>query len=204
MARHAPFRLVTLAALLPPLGLACNREPTPPAVEAPAPAREPDPRVVQAVAELTEAIARDPEKANDRGELPHHRRARAYANAGDHDRAIADFTEAIRLYPKVKPPYVEARLPEAYFGRAEEYRAMRDFDRAIADFTAVIDRTPTSGTDLGQVLAFGGFRADAHYRRGICHDEKGEHDQAMADYKEAVRLAPSLKDNEDLKKRMGK
>jgi hypothetical protein len=46
--------------------------------------------------------------------------------------------------------------------------------------------------------------ADAHYKRGVCYDEQGEHGKAVADYKEAVRLAPELSGNEDLKKRMSK
>jgi lipoprotein NlpI len=53
-------------------------------------------------------------------------------------------------------------------------------------------------------MIFGGFAADAHYKRGICYDETGDHAKAMADYKEAVRIKPDLTKNEDLKKRMGK
>ena len=49
-----------------------------------------------------------------------------------------------------------------------------------------------------------GFAAVAHYKRGVCYDETGDHDKALADYKEAVRLGPELANNEDLKKRMGK
>jgi Tfp pilus assembly protein PilF len=44
---------------------------------------------------------------------------------GDHDRAIADFSEAIRLDPK----HVNARL-----SRATSYRAKGDLARSLADY----------------------------------------------------------------------
>ncbi len=47
------------------------------------------------------------------------------ANKGDYDRAIADFTEAIRLDPK---------LGSAFSNRGLAYEKKGGFDRAIADF----------------------------------------------------------------------
>jgi hypothetical protein len=61
-----------------------------------------------------------------------------------------------------------------------------------------------SGKDIAEVMAFGGFRANAHYKRSVCYEEKGEHSKAVVDFKEAVRLGPDLANNEDLKKRMNK
>ena len=128
MSRYHPARCLASAALASvvlPLVLSCSRGPTSTAGEKGEPDQSapdsPDARHQKAIAEQTEAIRLDPEKANDRGELPHHLRARAYAEAGNLDRAIADFTEAIRLYPLVKPPYLAARLAEAYYGRGESY-----------------------------------------------------------------------------------
>src|SRR5262245_9696289 len=51
-------------------------------------------------------------------------RARAYNRKGDYDRAIADWTEAIRLDPK---------YAIAYNGRAVAYNRKGDYNRAIAD-----------------------------------------------------------------------
>ena len=51
-------------------------------------------------------------------------RGRAYEKKGDHDRAIADYSEAIRLDPK------DAR---AVTSRGVAYDAKGDHDRAIAD-----------------------------------------------------------------------
>jgi tetratricopeptide (TPR) repeat protein len=163
-----------------------------------------DMRLDKAIAEYTEAIRLHPEQGNDRGELPHVQRGRAYAEKGELDKAIADFTEAIRLYPIAKPPYLDARLAEAYSARGESYLKKREYDPAIADFTQIIDSNKLIGHDKVEVLAFAGFRATAHYKRGVCYDEKGDHSKAVADFNEAVRLGPDLDKNEDLKRRMNK
>jgi len=52
-------------------------------------------------------------------------RGRAYEKKGDHDRAIADYSEAIRLNPK------DAM---AFNNRGVAYKAKGDLDRATADF----------------------------------------------------------------------
>ena len=163
-----------------------------------------DVRLDKAIADQTEAIRLHPERANDRGELPHFLRGRSYAEKGEQDKAIADFTEAIRLYPVAKSPHLEARLAEAYFARGEAYLKKREYDPAIADFTQIIDSSNKSGKDPIEVLGFAGFRAAAHHHRGVCYDEKGEHNKAVADFTEAIRLAPDLAKNADLKRRMNK
>jgi len=161
-------------------------------------------RLSKAIADSTDAIRLRPKEVNDRGELPHYQRGRVYAQKGEHDKAIADYTESIRLYPIVKGPYLRARLVEAFNARGESYMKTREYDKAVADFTEVIAVGHGFFKDFGEALVFGGFAAQAHYKRGICYDEKGDHTKAMADYEEAVRLGPDLKDNEDLKKRMSK
>src|SRR5262245_31189957 len=55
----------------------------------------------------------------------HSNRGIAYGKAGDLDRAIADFDNAIRITP--------SHL-RAYINRGNAYLAKRDFERAIADF----------------------------------------------------------------------
>ncbi len=56
-------------------------------------------------------------------------RGNAYDAKGDYDRAIADYTEAIRLDPK---------YAHAYNNRGNAYGAKGDYDHAIADFDQVI------------------------------------------------------------------
>jgi tetratricopeptide (TPR) repeat protein len=163
----------------------------------------PEARREKAIAEYTEAIRVDPRKFNDRGELPHYLRGRLYAEQGKHDQAVADFTEVIELYRDLKGPYADARLAEAYNARGESYLQTRDYDKAIADYTAIAESMNKISQDINEVLASGGFSAYALYKRGVCYDEKGERDKALADFKEAIRRAPDLARNEDLKRRMG-
>ena len=57
----------------------------------------------------------------------------AYGNKGEHDKAIADYTEAIRLNPK---------YAEAYYNRGVAYEDKGEHDKAIADFTEAIRLDP--------------------------------------------------------------
>ena len=89
----------------------------------------------------------------------------AYTAKGDFDRALNDFTEAIRLNPANS---------NAYNNRGHAYRAKSHFDRAIADHTEAIRLDPSN--------------ANAYNNRGIAYRAKGDHDRAIADHTEAVRL----------------
>ncbi|MBO0758765.1 MAG: tetratricopeptide repeat protein, partial [Bradyrhizobiaceae bacterium] len=97
----------------------------------------------------------------------HNARGVAYYQSGDYDLAIADFNEAIRIYP---------RLAKAYYNRGIVDRAKGDLDKAIASFSDAI-------------------RLDAKYilplnNRGLVYDEKGDYDRAIADFTEAIQLDP--------------
>ena len=129
--------------------------------------------------------------------------ALAYDEKGEYDRAIADYTEAIRI----KPDYAEA-----YRNRGVAYAEKGEYDRAIADYTEAIRLKPDY--------------AEAYYNRGIAYARKasttkpspttrkpsgssrtmprrtpivalaygakGEYDRAIADCTEAIRLKPDL------------
>jgi tetratricopeptide (TPR) repeat protein len=167
-------------------------------------------RLNKVIDDATEAIGRDPNAVDERSGSPYARRGRAYRDKGEYDKAIADYTEAVRAYQAVKPTNLRARLVEVYQGRAMCYQTKSDYEKAIADYGEVIQISIRSSSDLGETTPFVGFAADAYYQRGICYDETDDHAKAMADYKEAVRLArygnwaADRAKNEDLKRRMGK
>jgi tetratricopeptide (TPR) repeat protein len=94
-------------------------------------------------------------------------RGYAYSHKGDLDRAIADYSEAIRIDP------VDA---DAFTSRGVAYRAKGDNDRAIADFNEAIRLDPKD--------------AVAFNNRGYAYSAKGDLDRAIADYSEAIRLDP--------------
>ncbi len=123
------------------------------------------------------------------------------SNAGDNDRAIADFNQAIQLDPK---------NALAFRSRGDAYTTKGDNDRAIADYNEAIRLDPKSALvfiDRGDAYTTKGDndRAIADYNeairldpknalalsdRGVAYANKGDNDRAMADFNEAIRLDP--------------
>ena len=91
----------------------------------------------------------------------------AWVDKKQFDKAIADYTEAIRLDP---------RGASAYAGRADAWRCARDYDKAIADYTEAIRLDPKD--------------ARIYRWRGVAWREKKEHGKAISDFDEAIRLDP--------------
>jgi tetratricopeptide (TPR) repeat protein len=84
---------------------------------------------------------------------------------GDLDRAVRDFSEAIRIDPK---------YPDTYLERGQTYFKLGDTERAIADYSAALARDPRHGAAL---------RA-----RGMAHLYRGQSDLALADLSKAIEL----------------
>jgi tetratricopeptide (TPR) repeat protein len=116
-----------------------------------------------AIAACTRAI----NSGEGRPSINYNFRGVAYYRKGDTDRAIADFTEAIRLDPKNATTHNK---------RGVAYHRKGDMDRAIADFTEAIRLDPK--------LAY------AYNGRGDAYREKGDTDRAIADFNEAMRIDP--------------
>ncbi|MDE0022167.1 MAG: tetratricopeptide repeat protein [Candidatus Poribacteria bacterium] len=93
------------------------------------------------------------------------KRGRLYADKGKLERAAAEYTKAIELYPDDQ---------KAYRLRAEAYRAAGDLDQALADINKAVD------LDI--------YDAQAFMLRGLIHKDRGE----MADYEEEFRVAVLL------------
>ncbi len=87
---------------------------------------------------------------------------------GDHQAAIADFTEAIEQ--KL------CCLAEAYNNRGGVYYCKGEYDLAIADYNRAIELKPDY--------------TKAYNNRGNVYTQKGEYDLAIADYDKAIELKP--------------
>jgi len=121
----------------------------------------------------------------------------------DNDKAIADFSEPIRLDSKRGVAYYDrslawlnikeyekaiARFREAirldpnfakgYAGRGSAWYNKNDYDKAIADFNETIRLDPRD--------------ASAYNNRGLAWYNKKDYAKAIGDYNEAVRLDPKF------------
>src|SRR5918995_29167 len=101
----------------------------------------------------------------------HFQRGLAYYDKQQYDKAIADFTEAIRINPADASGYV---------GRGAAYLNKDELYRAIADFSEALKLSP------GQAFA--------HLQRGIAYHRIGETDKALADFGEAIRQGMQTSD----------
>jgi tetratricopeptide (TPR) repeat protein len=96
-------------------------------------------------------------------------RGDASKNQGEWDRAIAEYTTALREDPN------NAR---AYCSRGRAYSNKGDQDRAIVDFTQAVRLDPNL--------------ADAYGTRGNAYYAKGNYDKAIADFTQVIRLDPNF------------
>jgi tetratricopeptide (TPR) repeat protein len=83
------------------------------------------------------------------------------------DDALREYTEAIRLNPK---------LGWAYASRAELYDEKHDTEKALQDYSSVIELDPNA--------------AHAFYSRGRIYLARHQADDAIADFREAIRARP--------------
>ena len=90
----------------------------------------------------------------------------------DYDRAISEYTEAIKLDPN--NDFANASV---YYYRGLAYRYKKEYDEAIRDFNRAILLNPV--------------RANAYYYRGLAYYHKEEYDNAIRDFNEAIFLDPS-------------
>jgi len=127
-----------------------------------------------AIERYTEAIRMAGEFGDNNYAVAYVNRGNAYAMKDDYNRAIAEYTEAIKL-----DPYYYL----AYFNRGIAYRDLEDIRRAIDDFTQTIKLEPTF------VYAYIS-RAEMYYTYVISSAEE-DLDQAIEDLETALRIDPN-------------
>jgi tetratricopeptide (TPR) repeat protein len=143
-------------------------------------------------------------KKNPKNAIVYNDRALAYKEKKDYARAIADFTEALRL----KPDWF------VYYNRGIAYQEKGDDDSAIADFTKALKRVPDAAlaridclvgrgqsyvnkeetepamADLNAAIKLGAEEPDPYVLRGILHKVQHDYSRSMADYEKAIALGP--------------
>ena len=138
----------------------------------------------------------DPEDLDDRLA-----RAASYRRVNDHDRAIADYDEALRIEPD---------SADVLHSRGAAYHDKKDYARAIADYTLAIQNEPEwafpyvsraiardclnetakAVADLGEAIRLDPGTSLAWSVRGRLRGQVGDYAGAVADLKEAIRLDP--------------
>ena len=156
-----------------------------------------------AIAACTRAITSGSVSPNDLTRA-YFNRGRAYYNKQDYERAIADYSEAIKLDPK---------FVWAFIIRGDAYKAKQDYDRAIADYSEAIKLDPKNAgalsargnaykakqdyeraiADYGEVINLDPKFAWAFIARGNAYKAKQDYERAIADYSEAKKLDPSAR-----------
>jgi len=96
-------------------------------------------------------------------------RGLAYAELGEHDRAIEDYDKAIEL---------NKEYAEAYYNRGLAYAKLGKYDKAIEDFNKAIELNKEY--------------AKAYNNRGIAYAKQQKYNEAIKDYNEAIELNPDL------------
>jgi tetratricopeptide (TPR) repeat protein len=94
----------------------------------------------------------------------------------DYGRAIADYTQTIKLKPE---------FADAYANRGLAYYHKKDYDRAILDFNQAIKLKPDY--------------ADAYFLRGNAYSDKKDYDRAILDFNQTIKLQPNAADAYDLR-----
>ncbi|MFZ1882534.1 MAG: tetratricopeptide repeat protein [Rhodoplanes sp.] len=119
------------------------------------------------IAGCTNVLSRGKRETQSDRATAYNNRGWSYSQKDDHDRAIADYDEAIRLDPN---------FALAFVNRGWSYERKRQYDRALADYNEAIRADPKYSL--------------AYNNRGWLRHLQGDYDRAIADYGEAIRLDP--------------
>jgi tetratricopeptide (TPR) repeat protein len=132
---------------------------------------------------------------------PYVKRGEAYFLLHEFDKAVADFTKAIKL---------DNQIDDAYFGRGMARGRQGLFDEGIADLTVYIERNPDSSLaytkrgirylwkgdsesaarDMTKAVALDPNNAEAHDDLGVIHARRDEHETAIEHFLASIRIDP--------------
>jgi len=151
-------------------------------------------RVALALADINETVRLDalgPEP-DDLRAATFYLRGTLHAALRDHDRALADFDQSIRLYPRSAAPYL---------ARGNAWLAKRDADRALADFNQALkaDVSDKTSVEAGAGSAYARRPRNfdrttndsaAHLGRAIAFLQKADAESALGALGEGIRINP--------------
>lgn len=146
--------------------------------------------------------------------IAYNNRGIAYREKGEYDRAIADFTQAIKLNPKDVNPYLN---------RGVAYEKKREYDLAIADYTQAIklnskyaypynnlawtyyksDRPAEGLPHVLKFLELDGISYAAWDTLGAIQEALGNKEDAIEAYKKAMELDPKHETSKEHLVRLG-
>ena len=146
-----------------------------------------------AIKVLTEKVTQEPTAEN------YDMRGIAYTAHEDYDKAVADFTESLKL--KTQVPGVLNNRGRALYLKGDYAAAAKDFDVAIrvdpkhfvamlnrANCSVATDKLDAALQDLNAAIKLNPEFPEALNNRGVCHLELGELDAAERDFNEALQL----------------
>jgi len=159
-----------------------------------------------AVARIAQTVAGYPQSSSRDGFLAvlAWRRGNGFYKRGDNDRALAAYSEAIRLDPDSEQ-FLDSR-GNVYYNKGDDDRAIADYDEAIrrnrfyvAAFDSRANAYHRKGDDDRALPDYDeAIRLDPRYaiafnNRGNLYSGRGEHERAIQDFDEALRLTPKFR-----------
>ena len=135
----------------------------------------------------------------------------AHARNSAFDKAIADYSEALRIDPKNASAYNGRGLAYSndsshgvlYFDRGQLDRALADFNEAVrlapkissvyanrANVHYRMDQLDLAIADYDKALQLDSTSAKVYNNRGMAYQKKGDYDRAIKEFDHALRLDP--------------
>ncbi len=148
-----------------------------------------------------------PAKLNADDAKDYFNRGLTWEEKGEYDKAIGDYTEALRL----SDPNDTTNMASTYNNRGLTWEKKGEYDKAIADCNRALTINPNNAdtyncrgvawshkgdydkaiADFSQALAINRNDKNARCNRGIMWNDKGEYDKAFADFNQALAVNPN-------------